>query len=46
MRVEEGASPPINRRLEHLQALRDTRVKSVLHVFFMAEKIGNSNFPA
>ena len=46
MRVEECGSPAINRRLEHLQPLRDARVKSVLHVFFVAEKIGDGHFSA
>ena len=44
--VEECGSPAINRRLEHLQPLRDARVKSVLHVFFVAEKIGDGHFSA
>jgi NAD(P)-dependent dehydrogenase (short-subunit alcohol dehydrogenase family) len=39
-------SPAINRRLEHLQPLRDARVKSVLHVFFVAEKVGDGHFSA
>ncbi len=46
MRVEEGAGPVISRRLEHLQPLRDTRAKSILHVLFVAKKIGDGHFPA
>ena len=30
----------------HLQPLRDARVKSVLHVFFVAEKVGDGHFSA
>ena len=33
-------------RAHHLQPLRDARVKSVLHVFFVAEKIGDGHFSA